>query len=172
MKSIQTKILVVVIAGLLVITAVVSAIAVNMTHEVMHRDADRILTNATQREAAQINDVLGDVMKSSSIMEHYAVTELNSADDLKDEAFRAEYLQNAEVMFSEVALNTTDIEGFYLRLDPSVADGTSGFYKMLQTDYVIWTNYEVRTIKQQNDKLYSRVFTVSRMLMTRMVIFK
>ncbi|MBQ3132808.1 MAG: diguanylate cyclase [Clostridia bacterium] len=134
MKSIQTKILVVVIAGLLVITAVVSAIAVNMTHEVMHRDADRILKNATQREAAQINDVLGDVMKSSSIMEHYAVTELNSADDLKDEAFRAEYLQNAEVMFSEVALNTTDIEGFYLRLDPSVADGTSGFYKMLQTD--------------------------------------
>ncbi|MBQ9964685.1 MAG: diguanylate cyclase [Clostridia bacterium] len=134
MKSIQTKILLVVIAGLLVITAVVSAIAVNMTHEVMHRDADRILTNATQREAAQINDVLGDVMKSSSIMEHYAVTELSSADDLKDETFRAEYLKSAEVMFTEIALNTTDIEGFYMRLDPTLTTGTSGFYKLIQAD--------------------------------------
>lgn len=134
MKSIQTKILLVVIAGLLVITAVVSAIAVNMTHEVMHRDADRILKNATQREAAQINDVLGDVMKSSSIMEHYAVTELSSADDLKDETFRSEYLQRAEVMFAEIALNTTDIEGFYMRLDPALTTGTSGFYKLIQTD--------------------------------------
>ena len=134
MKSIQTKILLVVIAGLLVITAVVSAIAVNMTHEVMHRDADRILKNATQREAAQINDVLGDVMKSSSIMEHYAVTELSNADDLKDETFRAEYLKSAEVMFTEIALNTTDIEGFYMRLDPTLTTGTSGFYKLIQTD--------------------------------------
>ena len=56
MKSIQTKILFVVIAGLVVITALVSAIAVNMTHTVMHRDADRILQNAAQREAAKIND--------------------------------------------------------------------------------------------------------------------
>lgn len=47
MRSIQSKILFVVIAGLLVITAVVSAIGVTMTHEVMHRDADRILKNAT-----------------------------------------------------------------------------------------------------------------------------
>lgn len=134
MKSIQSKILIVVIAGLLVITAVVSAIAVSMTHTVMHRDADRILKNATQREAAQINDVLGDVMKSSSIMEHYAVTELNTAQELKDETFRAEYLKKAEEMFAEVALNTTGIEGYFLRLDPSVANGTSGFYKLIDVD--------------------------------------
>ena len=61
MKSIQNKILTVVISGLLVITAVVSLIAVNMTHEIMHTDADRILSNVTQKEAAYINDTLGDV---------------------------------------------------------------------------------------------------------------
>lgn len=131
MKSIQSKILLVVIAGLLVITAVVSAIAVNMTHDVMHKDADRILKNATQKEAAQINDILGDVMKSSSIMEHYAVAELEDANQLKDEAFRAEYLKKAEVMFGEVALHTSGIEGIYLRIDPAFSDGGSGFYKMI-----------------------------------------
>ena len=48
MKTIKGKILTVVIAGLLVITAVVSAVAVTMTHEIMHKDADRILSNVTQ----------------------------------------------------------------------------------------------------------------------------
>ncbi len=131
MKSIQSKILFVVIAGLLVITAVVSTIAVTMTHDIMHRDADRILKNATQREAAKINDVLGDVMKSCSIMEHYAVTELKDAEQLTDEAFRAQYLEKAELMFGEVALNTNGIEGIYMRIDPAFANGTAGFYKMI-----------------------------------------
>ena len=132
MKSIQSKILFVVIAGLLVITAVVSVIAVNMTHVIMHRDADRILRNTTQKEAAYINDVLGDVMKSASIMEHYATTEISTAEDLRDAAFLAKYLEKAEVMFTEVALNTTGIEGFYLRLDPYYTTGTTGFYKMVE----------------------------------------
>jgi hypothetical protein len=58
MKSIKGKILTVVIAGLLVITAVVSTIAFTMTHEIMHKDADRILNNVAQKEAAQINKAL------------------------------------------------------------------------------------------------------------------
>ena len=131
MKSIQSKILFVVITGLLVITAVVSAIGVSMTHEVMHRDADRILKNAAQREAAIINDVLGDVVKSCGIMEHYAVTEAGAASRLRGEEFRARYLERVETMFSEVVVNTSGVDGFYLRLDPACADGTSGFYKQV-----------------------------------------
>lgn len=134
MKSIQTKILFVVIAGLLVITAVVSTIGVRMTHEVMHRDADRILKNAAQREAAKINDTLGDVMKSISIMEHYATTELKDSTQLQDETFRTKYVQRIETMFTEVALNTNGIQGFYMRIDPAWSDGTTGFYKMMAAD--------------------------------------
>lgn len=134
MKSIQSKILVVVIAGLLVITAVVSAIAVNMTHEIMHKDADRILKNVTQKEAAYINDMLGDVVKSSSIMKHYVTTEIEKAEDLRNAEFCAEYIKRAEVMFAEVALNTSGIEGFYMRIDPEYSNGTTGFYKMINSD--------------------------------------
>ena len=131
MKSIKTKILCTVIVGLLVITAVVSTIGVQMTHEVMHRDADRILKNAAQREAAKINDTLGDVMKSISIMEHYATSELENPEQLRDESFLDQYLLRAELMFTEVAMNTSGIRGFYMRIDPAWADGTTGFYRML-----------------------------------------
>ncbi len=137
MKSIKSKILSVVIAGLCVITAVVSVIAYNMTHEIMHRDADRILKNATQREAAEINDTLGDVVKSCKIMEHYLTTELGSTDQLKDDAFYTEYFKKAVLMFEEVAINTNGIKGYYMRMDPAFTHGTSGFYKMIQDDNTV-----------------------------------
>lgn len=128
MKSIQGKILFVVITGLLVITALVSTIAVTMTHDIMHKDADRILENAAQREAAQINDTLGDVVKSCSIMKHYAIAETGNVSNLRSETFLPQYLEKVETMFSEVALNTNGIQSFFLRLDPAISHGSAGFY--------------------------------------------
>ncbi len=137
MKSIRSKILIVVISGLLVITAVVSAIAVTMTHEVMHKDADRILKNVTEKHAAQINDVLGDMQKSAAIMEHYAESEITSLDQLSDMQYRKEYLEKTNKMFSEVALNTKSIAGFYLRLNPKYTDSTTGYYNVILEDKAI-----------------------------------
>lgn len=134
MKSIQSKILVVVISGLLVITAVVSAIAVSMTHRIMHKDADRILRNVCQKEAAYINDTLGDVVKAAAVMEHYATTEVGELTALRDEKYRTAYLEKAKRMFVDVALNTSGLEGFFMRLNPEYSDGTTGFYNLITGD--------------------------------------
>lgn len=137
MKSIQTKILAVVISGLLVITALVTAIGVNMTHEIMHQDADRILNNVAQKEAAYINDVLGDISKSAAIMNHYAQAEIQSIEQLADLEFRANYLEKTKRMFMEIALNTNGIEGYYLRLNPQFTDGTTGYYNLVEASGAI-----------------------------------
>lgn len=134
MKSIQSKILMVVISGLLVITAVVSAIAVNMTHEIMHKDADRILNNVTQKEAAYINDALGDVKKSATIMQHYATAEINNINDLRNSEFLQTYLEKNKKMFKEIAINTTGIEGYFMRLNPEYTNSTTGFYNIVNAD--------------------------------------
>ena len=134
MKSIQTKILTVVISALLVITAIVSAMGVNMTHEIMHKDADRILNNVTQKEAAYINDVLGDIVKSAAIMEHYALSEIDSIDQLADLNFRNTYLETTKQTFQEIALNTSGFMGFFLRLNPQYTDGTTGYYNLVGSD--------------------------------------
>lgn len=131
MKSIQSKILVVVISALLVITAVVSAIAVNMTHEIMHKDADRILSNATQKEAAIINDTLGDVKKSATIMQHYATSEITDLDSLKDEQFYNNYIAKTKKMFTEIAINTNGVKGYFFRINPDYAGGTAGYYNII-----------------------------------------
>lgn len=137
MKSIQTKILTVVISALLVITAIVTAIGVNMTHEIMHKDADRILNNVAQKEAAYINDVLGDISKSAAIMEHYALTEIETMDQLSDETFLNSYLQKTKQMFTEIALNTKGIEGYFLRVSPKFTTPTTGYYNLITEDSTV-----------------------------------
>jgi hypothetical protein len=102
-----------------------------MTHEIMHKDADRILNNVCQKEAAYINDTLGDVVKSAAVMEHYATTEVGKLTDLHNEAYRTSYLEKAKRMFVDVALNMNGIEGFFMRINPEFSDGTTGFYNLI-----------------------------------------
>ena len=129
MKTIQSKILFVVITALIVITAIVTSIAVGVTHEIMHRDADRILNNASEKEAAKINDMLNDFMQSAAIMGHYATHELSGADALKDNAYLEEYTRVIRHLFDEVALNTAGTTAYYLCFSPQVTGGiTTGFY--------------------------------------------
>lgn len=129
MKSIQSKILVVVISALLVMTAVVSTIGVIMTHDIMHKDADRILKNMCQKDAAWINDTMNDVTKSVAIMGHYATIELDNVEHLKDEEYREVYLQKMKILYEEVALKTKNIEAFYFRLNPEFSNSTAGFFQ-------------------------------------------
>ena len=54
-------------------------------------------------------------------------------EQLKDEQFRSVYLQQTETMFTEVALNTGGVEGFFLRIDPAYGGNTAGFYKLVRS---------------------------------------
>ena len=137
MKTIQSKILFVVITALIVITAIVTSIAVGITHNIMHKDADRILNNVSQKEAAYINDMLNDFMQSSAIMEHYAIHELSSVSALNNESYRDEYIAEICHLFDEVALNTAGTTAYYLCFSPEVTGGvTSGFYSKFKEDGV------------------------------------
>ncbi len=131
MKSIQSKILLGVISGLLAFTIIASSIVVNMVHTIMHKDADRLLSNVCQKEAAYINDILGDIEKSADVIEYYATTSIDGLDDLKDETYRMGYIENAKKMFNEVAINTNGIEGYFMRINPEYSDGTTGFSSLL-----------------------------------------
>lgn len=134
MKSIQSKILTAMIAGLLVITVAVSVIAVNMTHTILHKDADRILNNVAQKEAAYINDALGDIVHSAAIMESYSTAALDTPEQLRDPEFLEEYLQKTKKLFLKIALSNDRVEGFYMRFNPEFTSNTTGFYTLIKDD--------------------------------------
>ena len=155
MKTIQGKILVVVITALIVITLLVTYIAVSITHEIMHRDAERILSNVSQKEAAYINDMLNDFMQSAAIMKHYATHELSSADALKEEAYLNEYMLEIRHLFDEVALNTAGTTAYYFCFSPEVTGITTGFYSKYQENGNV---YELSTEEFADLDLFNAKF--------------
>lgn len=151
MKSIQSKILWVVISGLLVMTTVVSIIGFTMTHEIIHRDADRILNNACEKEALKINSMLDGVRNGAEIMEHYAVSLLSDVASLKDEDYRESYLAKNRTMFEEIARNITGVQSFYLRLNPTYSTGTAGFYLDARDDKTLASLLPTDLTKYERD---------------------
>lgn len=134
MKTIQSKILFVVIIALLVITALVTIISVTITHEIMHTDADRILNNVSQKEAAQINEMLNDFEKSAAIIRHYAANEIENPEALLDEAYLAKYTEKIRHLFDEIAINTSGSYSYYLCLSSELTKVTTGFYSQFEED--------------------------------------
>ena len=128
MKTIKGKILLVVISTLIVITAVVTYISFSITHEIMHTDADRILKNVSQKEAAYINEMLNDFIDSANIIDHYATNEFEARKYLNNEGYIEEYIGKVRVMFDEVARNASGTYSYYFCLSPKLTDVPMGFY--------------------------------------------
>jgi len=134
MKSIQSKIIFVVVLALIVITALVTAISVTITHKIIHTDADRILDNVSQKEAALINDMLNDFEKSAQIIEHFVVHELDHPDSLMDDVYLTEYTAKIRYLFDEIAQNTKGADSYYICFSPRLTRVTSGFYTAVDAD--------------------------------------
>ena len=58
-KSIKSKLLVIILSGLFLMATAIAALSINITHTILHTDADAILASQCETEAAKINDALG-----------------------------------------------------------------------------------------------------------------
>ncbi|MBR5295543.1 MAG: diguanylate cyclase, partial [Clostridia bacterium] len=77
---------------------------------------------------------LGDVKKSAAIMAHYAKKEIEDPSQLRDSEFLEDYLEKIRQMFSEIALNTSGVNGFYIRINPEYTNPSGGFYNLIGED--------------------------------------
>ncbi len=134
MKTIKSKILTIVISTLIVITVLVTLIAVNITHEIMHKDADRILKNTSQKEAAYINEMLNDFLDSANIITHYAVSEVKNPHLLENYDYAKNYIDNVRFLYDEVAHNTSGVYSYYFCLSPGFSSTPMGFYSQFEDD--------------------------------------
>ena len=102
-KSIQSKLLVIIIAGLIWMATALAAFSITITHSILHTDADIILSTQCEQEATEINDALNDIEQSITIMRHYAITELNGdLSVIEDQAKQDAYLDKLDIMFREI----------------------------------------------------------------------
>ena len=133
-RSMQFKFLITVISAILTIAVFVGGLCIYEVDNYIQRQTENLINTTCSNEASQVNDILGDIESSVSIMESYVLSLFTVMDDVKDRENQAAMLKLAGEMFVEVAANTDGAVAYYLRFDPEISDGKAGMFYSKTTD--------------------------------------
>ena len=119
MKSIQSKFLIMIISGMLILAMAITFTSLFYIGRVLNDDSDIITESVADTEALRINHYLKDIEYLVMTMENYATTTLASRSHiLKVEKLRQEYEEEAANAVRAAMENIDGIMAFYLRLAP------------------------------------------------------
>ena len=127
-NSIQFKFIITVISAILVIAIFVGGFSIYEVDIYIQENTKEFIDTTCSSEAAQINDIFGDIEKSVRIMESYVLSLFKSATDINDHDDQEKILQLAGEMFVDVAENTDGAVAYYLRFDPAISDSKTGIF--------------------------------------------
>ena len=128
MKSIKSKILCIVILAIVAVSASIGTVSYHLTHEIMHKNADQILSSVTLEKANDVNQSLKDMENAVNLVNIYATTLLSDINQLKDPAFLEHYQQEIESLFTAVAEDTKGAVGYYFHFAPELLSSEFGFF--------------------------------------------
>ena len=127
-NSIQFKFLLTVLIAMQLISVCVGSIGIYETDAYARQQTETLIKVTCEKEAAQMNDIFGDMEKSVNIMSGYVLDFLENADNIQSAETQQEIIRNARRMFADVANYTNDAVAYYLRFAPEIADGQTGFF--------------------------------------------
>ena len=127
-RSLQFRFLAIVLSAILIITIFVGGLSIHEVDNYIQKETQNLIEVTCENEAIKINDTFASMEKSVRIMENYVLSFFKSSADVKDRDKQNQAVQFADKMFVNVAKDTDDAIAYYLRLDPTISDSTSGVF--------------------------------------------
>ena len=127
-RSLQFKYLVTLISAILAIAVFVGGFSIYEIDNYIQHHTEEFINITCSNEAAEINDIFGDIEKSVRIMESYVLSLFERTEDIENRDAQNEMLKLAGEMFVDVAVNTDGAVAYYLRFTPEISDGKTGMF--------------------------------------------
>ncbi len=128
MKSIKSKILCIVIFALIAASASIGAVSYFLTHEIMHKNADKIINSVSGEKATDVNTLLQQIENTVDFVNIYATALVSDVESLQDSEFLAHYMQELERVFTKAAQETEGSVGYYFCFSPELFPPRAGFF--------------------------------------------
>ena len=129
MKSIRSKMLAVVISGMLLIVIAVSAVSIGYFSEILNEDSNAITNQVAESQSGRINDLMTQMEYTVKMMENLVLYSLESHEQIADPDSAAAYVEEMkQVILSTVGHDSNGVVSYYLRLNPEIAGPSSGFF--------------------------------------------
>lgn len=152
MKSIKSKVLTLVVSGMLLITVAIGTIVSLYLGSILNSDSNAITDQVAETESSKINDILLQMEYTVKMMENFIVYSFEDPHKLSDEKYRSAYVQDMKHwIINTVGRDTSGVASYFLRIAPELSDGTSGFFVAIRdggehfedipvTDLTDWEN--------------------------------
>ena len=113
---------------MLAVTVIIGGMSIYKVDRFIQAHTEDLVTATCLNESTQINDIFSDMEKSVGIIESYVLDFITSKEIAEDRDMQLEILSRTEEMFVDVAMHTNRAIAYYLRFDPAISDGTTGFF--------------------------------------------
>ena len=141
MKSIQKKILLVIISAMLILGVSLCTVSLIYTSSILNEDSDIITESVANTEALRINKIVSQVENRVQILENYVLSTFDST-QLSNPEYMEQYLEKAKETFYVVSEQSRNAIAFYFRFNPELTGPTDGFYISRIADSLVFFEME------------------------------
>ncbi len=128
MKSISTKFIALILAGIVISSSLIGIIAVIRVDKNTNNSTTAMLNTLANWHASEINGLMGRIEKSVEVIAGCAEKYVQSADQLYDEDFCDEYMEYIDSILLNAANATDGSVSVYIRLNPEITTPSKGLF--------------------------------------------
>lgn len=129
MRSIQTKIIILILTCIIVSAAIIGGIGFFISEITVDSDSAKILNLLCSEKAQELNNTLGRIEQSVDIMTQYAVDNFESTEKLaSDRDYLQSYLDELRALGMTAAEKTEGAVTYYVRICSEITGDNQGFF--------------------------------------------
>ncbi len=113
---------------MLAVTLFIGGLSIYEVDKFVKEQTADLITATCLKESTEINATFSGMRKSVSIIETLVLESIDSREDVLNRDKQNAMIEQANLIFFDVAKNTESTVSYYLRLNPEISDGRTGFY--------------------------------------------
>lgn len=131
MKSIQSKIVLLIFLGIIVSITIIGGVGILSFKYAIDEDTVEIMNLTCSKNAQELNNVFGKIEKSVDIMSSYAIDNLDNIYILSDERELEKYTERISALGETIAKDLDGADSIYVRFNPEISSTKAGFWRVL-----------------------------------------
>lgn len=129
MKSIRSKMILLILSGIIISVTIIGGIGIFSFRSAIDNDSVKIMNLTCQERVQELNNIFGKIEQSVDIMSVYATDNFESVERFSsDSAYAQQYIQNLSELGLTIANETDGAVAVYARLNPEFTTSKSGFF--------------------------------------------
>ena len=128
MKSLQTKLLLIIFSSMISISLLIGVISVKLLHDYSSQTARDNMLNICENKKEELNNILSSIEQSVNIITNTSKSKIDSLELFNNDDSYYNYINDMQELFTNISNNTNGAVAFYYRINPELRDATSGFF--------------------------------------------